>query len=85
MTPQEAINCLREWYKRDKTGDIDSGACVVAFEALEKQIPKAINEVHVDEYYCPACGVENNCYQGIVEDKFCPNCGQALDWSERDV
>lgn len=35
-----------------------------------------------DEYICPACGAENLCDQGIVQDKFCPNCGQALDWRD---
>lgn len=37
-----------------------------------------INDIHVDEYYCPACGAENNCDQGVVEDNFCPRCGQRL-------
>lgn len=37
-----------------------------------------INEIHVDEYYCPACGAENNCDQGVVEDYFCPRCRQRL-------
>ena len=41
-----------------------------------------INEIHVDEYYCPACGSENNCDQGVVEDNFCPRCGQRLKWEE---
>lgn len=41
-----------------------------------------IKEVHIDEYICPACGAENLCDQGIVQDKFCPNCGQALDWRD---
>lgn len=53
-----------------------------AISALEKQMPMQITEVHVDEYICPACGAENSCEQGIVEDKFCPECGQALDWSD---
>lgn len=44
----------------------------------EKQLPMKIEEVHVDEYYCPACGAENGCNDGTVEDKFCPECGQAL-------
>lgn len=44
----------------------------------KQQLPLKIKEVHVDEYYCPACGSENNCDQGIVEDKFCPKCGQAI-------
>ena len=49
-----------------------------AMDALEKQIPMKVTDIHVDEYYCPACGAENNCDQGIVEDKFCPVCGQAI-------
>lgn len=37
-----------------------------------------VNEIHVDEYFCPACGVENNCDQGVVGDKYCPMCGHAI-------
>lgn len=44
----------------------------------EKQEPMEVKEIHVDEYFCPACGSENTCDQGIVGDKFCSNCGQAL-------
>ena len=44
----------------------------------EKQLPMKIEEVHVDEYYCPACGAEHCCNDGTVEDDFCPKCGQAL-------
>lgn len=49
-------------------------------EALKKQIPMKIQEIHVDEYFCPACGAENTCNDAIVEDKYCPVCGQALDF-----
>ena len=49
-----------------------------AMDALEKQIPMKVTDIHVDEYYCPTCGAENNCDQGIVGDKFCPVCGQAI-------
>ena len=44
----------------------------------ERDTAMEINEIHVDEYYCPACGSENNCDQGVVEDNFCPRCGQRL-------
>ena len=37
-----------------------------------------VNEIHVDEYVCPACGSENNCDQGVVGDKYCPVCGHAI-------
>ncbi len=48
-------------------------------EAREKQKPIQVTDIHIDEYYCPACGAENNCDQGIIGDRFCPNCGQAID------
>ncbi len=47
-------------------------------ELKERDTAMEINEIHVDEYYCPACGAENNCDQGVVEDNFCPRCGQRL-------
>lgn len=48
-------------------------------EAREKQIPVKVENIHVDEYYCPACGAENGCDQGHVGDHYCPVCGQALE------
>lgn len=47
-------------------------------ELKERDTAMQVEEVHLDEYYCPACGAENNCNQGIVGDKFCPECGQRL-------
>ena len=44
----------------------------------ERDTAMQVEEVHLDECYCPACGAENNCNQGIVEDRFCPECGQKL-------
>ena len=50
-----------------------------AIEELSKrETPMKITEIHVDEYYCPACGAENNCDQGCVQDAYCPACGQRL-------
>lgn len=51
----------------------------MAIDALEKQIPKKITEIHCDEYYCPACGAENNCDEYVVNDQYCPVCGHALE------
>ena len=50
----------------------------VAIEALEKQIPKKLKD---DGWlYCPICG------RDVLMDRFdyCPDCGQALDWSENN-
>ena len=53
-----------------------------AAEAIEtinrRETPMKITEIHVDEYYCPACGAENNCDKGYVQDAYCPACGQRL-------
>lgn len=55
---------------RDAADAIDGLSC--------RETPMKITEIHVDEYYCPACGAENNCDQGYVQDAYCPACGQRL-------
>ena len=53
-----------------------------AVEALEKQIPKKLVYIGIEQC-CPVCkeGIcligDDGCY-----GNFCGNCGQALDWSE---
>lgn len=61
----------------------DTGLTPDQINALrEREVAMKIKEIHIDEYYCPACGAENNCDQGIVGDKFCPVCGQRLKWGD---
>lgn len=53
----------------------------MAIEALEKQIPK---RVKTDEAFgnCPVCGYVLT--SELINEygiKYCPECGQALDWS----
>lgn len=51
----------------------------IATESLKKQIPKKVQEKHIDEYICPACGEENSgCDEGKITDRYCPKCGQRL-------
>lgn len=48
----------------------------LAIEALEKQIPKKPIELN-----CPRCrfnGIDNSWWVFT----YCPECGQAIDWSE---
>lgn len=83
MTIERAIEILNPEHKEHyESIEPVIEACRMAISALEKQIPMQITEVHVDEYVCPVCGAENSCNQGVVEDKFCPECGQALNWSD---
>ena len=49
----------------------------MAIEALEKQIPKKVKERCFEMASCSACGTT------VLDiEKYCPHCGQALDWSE---
>lgn len=57
--------------------DLKEAADVIE-ELSQRETPMKITEIHVDEYYCPACGAENNCDQGYVQDTYCPVCGQRL-------
>ena len=84
-----------EWeYPMDYAAAFD-----VAIEALEKQIPQKLKTemlqtiiqgyLYEDKcYMCPLCGIfrGNADYQPekIIKYQFCPNCGQALDWSVKD-
>lgn len=70
----KSINEIRQYRK--------IGTVAECREAVEKQKPMEIEEIHVDEYYCPACGSENCCDQGIVGDRYCHYCGQAVHQSE---
>ena len=94
MTPQEAheymeneIRCVQ----RSKICDRDCAKCELVKEdkplieaygiavlALEKQIPKK----RADGWYgknteCPICHI-------VASNKYCSNCGQALDWSDTE-
>lgn len=64
----------------------DTGLSPEEIEKMKKkQIPMEVTDVHVDEYYCPACGSENNCGSGpgLIGDRFCPVCGQALSQNRK--
>ena len=75
-------------------------AMQVCKSALEKQIPKKATEETINrgidisgEYdidfnlCCPICGGIIGTFEGEVDEyfvKYCPNCGQALDWSDTE-
>lgn len=55
----------------------------IAIEALEKQIPKkpvSVTISGISRYKSGAC----ECGTAIaMVYKYCPNCGQAIDWEEK--
>ena len=95
MTIEEAKKRLEELIQDRKSficgGDDgiykkDIEALKKAVEVLEKQIPKKPIRLPANHpfYYeagdCPTCGV--SVY--ISDNKYCLQCGQALDWSDTD-
>ena len=55
-------------------------ACVMACEAMEKQIPQTVEEfLPLNRGRCPAC---NGIMGAHASRKYCYYCGQALDWSD---
>ena len=63
-----------------------------ALEALDKQIPKKpdfegdgydyLGDIIYDTWICPCC--EEHYEVDYDNYKYCPNCGQALDWSDTE-
>ena len=54
-----------------------------AIKALDKQIPKkpvSKYKYRDGENVCPSCETENRCRIVMFWEKFCPDCGQAIDW-----
>ena len=80
---------LLEYCGADSCEDCDNCVLGKAIEALEKQVPKTPNyegdgywdgELVYDTWFCPNCGKD---YEVDYDDyKYCPECGQAIDWSD---
>lgn len=89
MKIQEAIKIL----KTEMLGDSERMECAkqIAVGALEKQMPKKLKAIKVGQFglvlLCPSCKNEmamiyKSVWQkGKYKQKYCENCGQALDRS----
>lgn len=109
MTPKEAIKLLHPTTTKEAIRRIEENggngikaveeACVIACEALEKQVPKkpiALTNRYPDEQYgCPICGnlvgyptFKNTPFgemrNGEIKYDYCLKCGQKLKWGEDD-
>ena len=92
MTESEAIKELHAI--RPRGGIISqkrAEAIDVAIKALEKQIPKKVKIEQWIDTKCD-CGYEFSKHRGDGyysiplenKTKYCPNCGQKLDWSDEE-
>lgn len=84
MTYEEAFEILRDTSiyinsARENIYTDYATAQMMALNSIEKQIPKKPNDYYEDSLddECAVCGT-------IVfeRDRYCPRCGQAIDWSE---
>ena len=90
MTNEEAIKTIEvaiaevEWnYLMNYAAAFET-----AISALEKQIPQLV-ELTDDCCICPNCrfdmmGVYNFTSDDTKDPSYCPECGQALDWSDSE-
>lgn len=62
-------------------------ALQAAAEALYRQTPMVVSDIHVDEFTCPHCGAEISTRDDHLVDEYCRECGQRLttfpDWEAR--
>lgn len=87
MTIEKTIEIIRTCMVIDDCFVKEAGE--MAIKALEKQIPKKPilkgneyvgEELIYDTWYCPSCDMDYEI--DFTNFLFCPNCSQALDWSE---
>ena len=90
----DLIKDRESFCRRDDFDDVflqDIEALKVGISALEKQIPKKViwenaKNGRIYSFHwacCPNCGNELFDIE-IGEFKFCPDCGQTLDWSDEN-
>lgn len=100
MTPREAILRIKSHMEIHKLSEPNAiyitEALNMAMQALEKQIPKKLSKDDVSgnyfehiEYRCSNCKcrlISRLDGEWLVgrKHKYCPLCGQALDWSDEE-
>lgn len=89
MTVQEAIKDIQRQLAEIESEDADitisTDSLIVGIEALEKQVAKRVIGIKAKliTRHCPSCQ-EWAVFELKRGMKFCPSCGQKLDWSEEE-
>ena len=92
MTAKEALEYFKRRKEQTGLSDRVQQAEDLAIKALEKQIPKKPDfegdgyddngNIIYDTWICPCCKERYEVYYDNY--KYCPVCGQALDWGEEE-
>ena len=73
MTIERAIEILDPEHRENYDSiELVEEACYMGMEALKRQLPMKPR----CDIACPICG------RAAIYENFCPDCGQAIDWSE---
>ena len=82
------VNTMNKYQKAYQNVQVElphnSNDIVVLRELVEKENPKKWDKDYVlEQINCPICGKYWNIIDNCTETfRYCPNCGQKLDWSE---
>lgn len=76
MKPQEAIKSMNNIIEYWTYKPTEVEAAKMAIAALEKQIAKK----PVNDGHCPECFSDNECPYNEEKVRYCPSCGQKIDW-----
>ena len=82
------IEFLGGFHGKEKSREAVDEACLMACEALDKQIPEppgVLNQKGSKHYFCVVCDKRlvseiNGELCAGRKSRFCPDCGQAFDW-----
>ena len=67
------VQAVTAWNRAMGTNDIN---------VPNKERTYKVTDIHVDEYYCPACGAEIPHSHEDKGDNYCRECGAKLDWGK---
>ena len=77
MTYREAKKQIEILKMGAELNGLNWESLTVAIDCIDKQIPKHPD----DRSLCPFCGAF---LYSLEKRKHCPDCGQALNWSDKD-
>lgn len=82
MNDIEFTICEIKNYAHGSMNSICAKGCNLAIEALEKQIPKKTTRIKQTCHETDGCSICRTEFYNKY--KYCPECGQKLDWSGED-
>ena len=89
---EETIKSLKEMFPKGLCEVDEYKMAQIAINALKQQIQKKPyiqqDNRNNDCLECPSCdsfiGYECDCRDEHYQINYCPNCGQAIDWSDEE-